>query len=42
MFAVVYRDRVIQRFDNQNLAFRFLIAQGWEWDDEAVIRRLPA
>jgi len=42
MFAVIYRDRIVRKFDDQKLAFRFLIAQGWEWDDEAFIRKVVA
>jgi len=41
MFAVIYKGRVIHEFKTRNLAFRYLIRSGWEWDDEATIRFLP-
>jgi len=40
MFEVIYRDQVIRRFRNLNKAFHFLIAEGWEWDDRARIRKV--
>lgn len=41
MFAVIYNGHIIREFKDRNLAFRFLIREGWEWDDKATIRRLP-
>ena len=38
MFAVIYNESVVARFKSRNLAFRYLIRQGWEWDDRAFIR----
>lgn len=40
MFEVIYRDQVIKRFNNLNKAFHFLIAEGWEWDDKARVRKV--
>jgi len=40
MFEVIYRDQVIRRFSNLNKAFHFLIAEGWEWDDKARVRKV--
>lgn len=41
MFAVIYDGRIISQFKVRKLAYRFLIREGWEWDDKATIRELP-
>lgn len=48
MFEVIYWDQVVHRFNvikrfkDLNRAFHFLIAEGWEWDDKARIRKVSA
>jgi predicted phosphatase len=46
MFEVIYWNNVtkgfnvIKRFNNLNKAFHFLVAEGWEWDDKARVRKV--
>jgi len=48
MFEVIYWDNrvgrfnVIKRFKDLNRAYHFLIAEGWEWDDQARVRKVRA
>ena len=40
-FAVIYKQEVIRVFNTRDLAYRWLIRCGWEWDDRAWVEPIP-